>query len=289
TEQYCPAGSKESHAYKREKRTLPPDFQLSDAWIRRLYDIAVSATTATPLHGICGICLLHSFQMIAELQEHHSQGPLQSGGYFFDTAPDTDPFISFGQRYPLLDMLLTDVPRIYGLDGNTSRLLGLASARTMLPQYNWTPSNEFITRSAIRSHINTLINSPPGSVWLGILGRNRPDGTLTGHAVPILRTSQGIVVIPTASLSMPLDFFRQFVTPTTDPLQVMNRLETPDRTLTVLITVQLSEVYHNTFDFIIANRNCTGEGEDRRGTGGYPTGASVNQCPDGGGRCALPL
>ncbi|WP_235596815.1 DUF1561 family protein, partial [Leptospira alstonii] len=29
TEQYCPAGSKESHAYKREKRTLPPDFQLS--------------------------------------------------------------------------------------------------------------------------------------------------------------------------------------------------------------------------------------------------------------------
>ncbi|EMJ92336.1 hypothetical protein LEP1GSC198_0030 [Leptospira kirschneri str. JB] len=29
--------------------------------------------------------------MLAELQEYHSQGPLQSGGYFFDTAPDTNP------------------------------------------------------------------------------------------------------------------------------------------------------------------------------------------------------
>ncbi|EMK14271.1 PF07598 domain protein, partial [Leptospira sp. serovar Kenya str. Sh9] len=33
TEQYCPAGYRS--AYKRVKRTLPPDFQLSDDWIRR--------------------------------------------------------------------------------------------------------------------------------------------------------------------------------------------------------------------------------------------------------------
>ncbi|EMY75996.1 PF07598 family protein [Leptospira weilii serovar Ranarum str. ICFT] len=288
TEQYCPAGNKENGIYKRSKRSLPPDFQLSEAWIRRLYDIAHSAASASQLHGICGVCLLHSFQMLAEIQEYHSQGPLQSGGYFFDTAPNTDPFISFGQRYPLLDMLLTDVPRVYRIDGNTARLLGLASARTVLPQYDWIPSSESLTRSEIQSHIRSLINSPPGSVWLGILGRERPDGSMTGHSVPILRTSQGLVVIPTALLSMPLDYFRQTLTPTTDPLEVINRLETPDRTLTVFITIQLGQVYHNTFDFIIANRNCTGEGEDRRGTGGYPTSASVNQCSRGD-RCALPL
>ncbi|EMN59826.1 hypothetical protein LEP1GSC090_0068 [Leptospira borgpetersenii serovar Javanica str. MK146] len=40
TEQYCPAGYRS--VYKRVKRTLPPDFQLSDDWIRRLYEIAVS-------------------------------------------------------------------------------------------------------------------------------------------------------------------------------------------------------------------------------------------------------
>ncbi|EMO82594.1 Uncharacterized protein NV38_0000637 [Leptospira kirschneri serovar Mozdok] len=46
--------------------------------------------------------------MLAELQEYHSQVPLQSGGYFFDTAPDTNPFISFRQRYPELNILISD-------------------------------------------------------------------------------------------------------------------------------------------------------------------------------------
>ncbi|WP_078128728.1 DUF1561 family protein, partial [Leptospira alexanderi] len=290
TEQYCPAGNKESLAHKRVKRTLPPDFQLSDDWIRRLYEISNSATLASPaqLHGMCGVCLLQSFQMLAELQEYYSQGPLQSGGYFFDTARDRDPFVSFGQRYPLLDMLLTDVPRVYGIDGRTTRLLGLASARTMLPQYDWIVSDEFTTRPEIISHINSLINSPPGSIWLGMLGRQRSDGIVVGHAVPILRTTQGLVVIQTTSLSTPFDLYRQALTPTTDPLQVIYNLEAPDRTLTVLITIQIGDVDHNAFNFIISNRNCTGEGDDRRGTGGYPTSASVNQCSGGEGRCALP-
>ncbi|WP_138995863.1 DUF1561 family protein, partial [Leptospira borgpetersenii] len=68
------------------KRTLPPNFQLSDDWIRRLYEIAVSTIDTARPSGVCGVCLLQSFQMLAELQEYHSQGPLQSGGYFFDTA-----------------------------------------------------------------------------------------------------------------------------------------------------------------------------------------------------------
>ncbi|WP_154643594.1 DUF1561 family protein, partial [Leptospira interrogans] len=54
-----------------------------------------------------------------------------------------------------------------------------------------------------------------------------------------------------------------------------------------LTTIQLGEVYHNTFDFIISNRNCTGEGDDRRGTGQYPVSTSVNQCPGRSGRCML--
>ncbi|EMO88625.1 hypothetical protein LEP1GSC024_0734 [Leptospira noguchii str. 2001034031] len=36
---------------------------------------------------------------------------------------------------------------------------------------------------------------------------------------------------------------------------------------------------------MVSNRNCTGEGEDRRGSGQYPTSASVNQCKRG--RCVL--
>ncbi|WP_051061452.1 DUF1561 domain-containing protein [Leptospira weilii] len=289
TEQYCPAGNKENGIYKRSKRTLPPDFQLSEAWIRRLYDISNSAASASQVRGICGVCLLHSFQMLAELQERHSQGPLQSGGYFFDTAPNTDPFISFGQRYPLLDTALADVPRVYeSFTGPTSRLRVFATAMTVLPQYDWVPSREFRTQPEIQSHIRSLINSPPGSIWLGVSARRHISGTITGHSVPILRTSQGLVIIPTAAVAMPLDYFRQTLTPTTDPLEVINRLETPTRALRIFMTIQLrEEIYDNIFDFLISNSNCTGEGEDRRGTGAYPTSASVNQCF--GGRCTLPL
>ncbi|EMO94250.1 hypothetical protein LEP1GSC109_0076 [Leptospira interrogans str. UI 13372] len=73
-----------------------------------------------------------------------------------------------------------------------------------------------------------------------------------------------------------------------DPdLVIDNYLERPDLSLERLTTIQLGEVYHNTFDFIISNRNCTGEGNDRRGTGEYPTSASVNQCSSRRSRCAL--
>ncbi|WP_139357215.1 DUF1561 family protein, partial [Leptospira alexanderi] len=289
TEQYCPAGNKEGLAHKRVKRTLPPDFQLSDDWIRRLYQIAASSssTTSGQARGICGVCLLHGFQILAELQEYHSQGPLRSGGYFFDTVPNRNPFISFEQRYPLLNMLLTDVPEVYDPVSYSNRRLALASARTMLPQYNWIPSREFATRFEIMDHIRSLINSPPGSIWLGVFRQLRPDRTSGWHSVPILRTSQGLVVIQTNAHLIPFNLYREYLTPTTNPFQVMNYLQIPNRTLTRLITIQLREVYHNTFDFIISNRNCTGEGDDRRGTGGYPTSTSVNQCLVRDGRCTL--
>ncbi|EKO15088.1 DUF1561 domain-containing protein [Leptospira kirschneri] len=289
TEQYCPApGNQASATHKRVLRTLPPDFQLTEAWIRRLYEINRSTTNPGTIRGICGICLIQSFQMMAELQEYHSQGPLQSGGYFFDTAPNTDPFISFRQRYPLLDMLLADVPTVYGPVDDSSRMLTYVSAQNILPQYQWILSREFGTRSEIRSHITSLINSPPGSVWLAVVIQMRPDRTPAGHAVPILRTSQGLVVIPTRWPSTPFDVYRQVLTPSTDVSQVVrNLLSRPDRTIERLTTIQLGEYYRNTFDFVISNRNCTGEGEDRRGTGQYPTSTSVNQCSRRNGRCAL--
>ncbi|EKR72459.1 PF07598 domain protein [Leptospira noguchii str. 2006001870] len=285
TDQYCPAGNKESLGHKRVKRTLPSDFQLTEEWIQRLHQIATSAIRGIRGSGLCGICLLQSFQMLAELQEYHSQEPLQSGGYFFDTAPNTDPFISFRQRYPLLDNTLANVRDIFGPAYNTIWLVALTHAITMLPQFEWTLSEIFRSRSRILSHINTLIDSTPGSIWVALLNRQRPDGTTTRHAVPILRTSQGLVVIPTNRRLTSLDRYRETLTPTMDPNQVMNNLERPDRTLDALATIQLGELYQNPFDFLISNNNCTGEGEDRRGTGQYPTSMSVNQCASN--RCAL--
>ncbi|WOT10868.1 DUF1561 domain-containing protein [Leptospira interrogans] len=289
TDQYCPAGKHGSIIHRRVKRTLPPDFQLTEEWIQRLYAIARSTTRQTQHSGICGVCLLQTFQMLAELQEYHSQRPLSAGGYFFDTAPNADPFISFRQRYPLLDNTLSDAINIFGPSYNTTWLLTLAYAITMLPQYEWTLSNTFNTRPEILSYISSLINSPPGSIWLAILRWRRPDGTFIGHSVPILRTSQGLVVIPTnVSSSRTLENFRQSLIPSTDPNHIITNLERPNVTLTRFTTIELGGLYQNTFDFLISNNNCTGEGEDRRDTGNYPSSTSVNQC-SGDGRCALPF
>ncbi|EKQ84372.1 hypothetical protein LEP1GSC064_3518 [Leptospira kirschneri serovar Grippotyphosa str. Moskva] len=262
---------------------------MTEEWIRRLYDIAISTVTDAEASGICGVCLLHTFQMLAELQEYHSREPLTSGGYFFDTAPNRDPFISFRQRYPELDGSLAYIPRVYNSDNPDTRprLLTLISAMNMMPLYDWIPSREFTTRPEMLSHITSLISSSPGSIWLALMRRQRPDGTIAGHAVPILRTSEGLVVIPTrVPSSTSLELYRQHLTPTTDPVQVIDNLEQSDRTLTYFATIQLGEFYHNFTDLVISNRNCTGEGEGRRGTGEYPTSATVNQCSEG--RCALP-
>ncbi|NUL43556.1 DUF1561 family protein, partial [Leptospira interrogans serovar Copenhageni] len=145
----------------------------------------------------------------------------------------------------------------------------------------------FTTRSEILSHITSLIDSPAGSIWLALMRRQRPDGTIAGHSVPILRTSEGLVVIPTrVPSSISLELYREYLTPTMDPIQAINNLEQPDRTLTYFVTIQLGEFYDNFTDLVISNRNCTGEGEGRRGTGEYPASATVNQCSES--RCALP-
>ncbi|UOG62106.1 DUF1561 domain-containing protein [Leptospira noguchii] len=286
TDQYCPAGNKENLGRKRVVRTLPPDFQLTEEWIQRLYDISMSTTGSTISIGVCGVCMLHSLQMLAELQEYHSQSPLQSGGYFFNTAPKVDPFISFRQLYPELGNMLANILQVYG-SANSSRRLALRTARTMLSQYRWSITHESSTTSEIQSHVTSLIDSSPGSTWLALIRRQRPDGTIGRHAVPVLRTPQGLVVIPTATTTLTLSNYRQALTPTMDPNQIIRNLEArPDRTLTRLTTIQLGELYNNPLDFLVSNWNCTGEGEDRRGSGHYPTSASINQCISG--RCTLP-
>ncbi|EKR64615.1 MULTISPECIES: DUF1561 domain-containing protein [Leptospira] len=289
TEQYCPAGNKKSHAHKRVKRNLPSDFQLTDDWIRRFYDIARSATyeSARPGYrpqqvGVCGVCLLHSFQMLAELQEYHSQRPLQSGGYFFDTAPDRDPFISFSRRYRELYRLLTNVPATYA---NRGRVLAYASTMIMMPQYEWESSAPMTTRPEMLSHIRSLINSPPGSIWLVLMRRQRANGTISGHAVPVIRTSEGLVAIRTNTPTTSFNDYRSSLIPRTNPEEILADLEGPGRTMLVLTTIQPVGAYESVFGLMVSNRDCTGEGEDRRGSGRYPISSLVNQCS--GGRCTL--
>lgn len=77
---FCPAPGRQLHKLKRVLRSLPPTFTLTPPWVRRIYQIVNTSDGISQLVGDCGVCLLQSYQIIAELQEYHASTPLQSGG-----------------------------------------------------------------------------------------------------------------------------------------------------------------------------------------------------------------
>ncbi|OOV40711.1 hypothetical protein B1J93_16450 [Leptospira kirschneri serovar Pomona] len=152
----------------------------------------------------------------------------------------------------------------------------------MLPQYLWNLSNELNTPTKIRSHVNELFRNPAGSIWLTMVLIRTQSGNLLWRVVPILRTSQGLVVIQTNLIDSSLDTYRQILTPLINPSQVITNLMTQNTLLQSLITIELGHYYQNPLNVMISNSNCTGEGE---GTGKSPKSTSVIQCASG--RCTL--
>ena len=59
------------------------------------------------------------------------------------------------------------------------------------------------------------------------------------------------------------------------------------RTRAVLnvFSVQVLGMIGDPLNFFVSNNNCTGEGDYRHGSGGFPTSASINQCASG--RCGM--
>ncbi|WP_143428321.1 DUF1561 family protein, partial [Helicobacter sp. 13S00477-4] len=235
-----------------------------------------------------------SFQMIAELQEYYSSTPLQSGGYFFDTAPNTNPFISFRQRFPLLasriestSVFSTTPLRVDETRHTRTRRTALAMSMAILPQYNWYPSDLATTQDSIRSTIESLFNAPVGSMWFFVVVRQNAQGTgMIAHAQPILRTQDGLVVIPTAMPQITLQAFRNSLVPATNVDGVMDHISlNGSRILYSFTTFQMTGIYENPFNITFSQNNCTGEGEDRRGSGREPRSILVNQCLSG--RCLL--
>ncbi|PAF52405.1 hypothetical protein BKH44_02445 [Helicobacter sp. 13S00477-4] len=288
--QYCPApGFEKKITKKRVIRELPHDFVLDESWIRRLYDIAVSSNYRSELQGRCGICFLQSLQMIAELQEHNGQGPLQRTGYFFDTMPGVNPFISFRNRFPLLHDSISEIfdwyPPIHPAETPMSilRRSFSAVAISMLPQYELIPSNIAYNQSDILAELGVLLNSSPGSLWIAAFSQILPDGRTNGHAVPIIRTTQGLVILQ-ANVNITLARYRELAQPTTDLQTVLSNLALPRARITTFFTYHVTTLPQNRFDMIVSNNNCTGDGDDRRGTLSFPSSASINQCKSG--RCA---
>ena len=275
---------------------LPPDFDLS-AWEQRLLQIinTTNRDGMSQLQGICGVCMLQSYQIIAEFMHYHNSPPT-SGGYFFDTAPNTNPFVSFQRRHSMLHDTLADIEDYYAIAPTAaSRVFlnsmntAMASSISMLPQYDWSLFGASANDEGITSLMQrTFDESRTGDMYLAFLLLFLPEReTITGHTVVIVRTSEGIVMIPTNIRALSLDALRRYMQVATNTDELRTRLTARARGRTSILAglglIEVREAPNLPFASALSFSDCSGEGDDRRGNNAIPSAATLNQCASG--RC----
>lgn len=289
----CPANGSYAKNLKASVK-LPPSFVLTQEWKKRLWQIATTTDGVLERAGDCGVCLLHSYQMIAEMNEYTAT-PLESGGFFFDTAFGRNPFTSFRARYPMLAASLEQY-RASNTPPGLSRSAVFAYAAQMyraialslFPGHFWI-SSEFATSDVtIRSALRDLFQQPAGTLWVVQMYYVARDGSFNGHGMPVLRTGDGIQFIPTNLTNMNYEGYERalsnsFAHNLREAYNVVTRNGTLN--LYMLYSLRLREIYPNPINAFVSNNNCSGEGEDRRGTRNMPLSRFINQCASG--RCVL--
>ena len=276
---------------------LPIDFNLS-AWVARMLQI-IGTTNEEALAtrtGICGTCMLHSYQIIAEFMHYHNSPPL-GGGYFFDAVPNTNPFTSFQNRNPLLYDTLSDIVDYYGrtnLIGHTETFtntveVAFASSISMLPQYEWNLIGSASTTREINALLSNIFNvAQPGAMYFTVLMRYVPETRdFRGHAVVTIRASTGFIVIPTNIRGISLNSLRAYTRLATTPQELQDRftmrLTGSPLNLVGLAFIEVREPFNLPFASALSFQDCGGFGEDRRGNAALPRASTLNQCSSG--RC----
>lgn len=276
---------------------LPIDFNLS-AWVARLLQI-IGTTNEEALAtrtGICGTCMLHSYQIIAEFMHYHNSPPL-GGGYFFDALPNTNPFTSFQNRNPLLYDTMSDIVDYYGrtnLIGHTEIFtntveVAFASSISMLPQYEWNLIASASTTREINALLSNIFNvAQPGAMYFTVLMRYVPETRdIRGHAVVTIRASTGFIVIPTNIRGISLNSLRAYTRLATTPQELQERftmrLTGSPLNLVALAFIEVREPFNLPFASALSFQDCGGFGEDRRGNAALPRASTLNQCSSG--RC----
>lgn len=272
---------------------LPPNFSLTDEWKKRLWEIAVTTNGQAERIGDCGVCMLHSYQMIAELNEYTT--PLTSGGFFFNTQAGANPFDSFRERYPLLATEMQQYSTL-NIPAELSQQeffmqtaqMYRSMAITMYPTRTYR-SEEFATSlMQIRTMLDSFLTAPIGSMWiLNIYSRDR-TGRQIGHAMPVLRLQEGLVFIPTNTLRASYEAYAAALQRSTahtidDALAIITSRYTQN--VYLLFSLRVEEPYTNPLNASVSNNNCTGEGEHRHGSRSFLDPSLINQCT--GGRCLI--
>lgn len=289
----CPANV--AFESTRKKRDLKPPFTLTPEWLNRILSIITTTDGQLDSSGICGTCLLQSYQIVAEILENPSN-PIypQGGGYYFNTSPNTSPFISFRARNSLLDRTFEDIvtwfryPVVTGEDA-VIRAIERAEVGgiSMLPQYTWRTVDRATTGVDVNRVLQNVFSDQPNTIYLAILIRlNTATGRNTGHSMVVIRTQDGAIAIPTNARRMTLDRLRSLTMNVNTAEELRNRLSLSGSSFLPIIGIGLIEVgrlYDNPFSSAISFNNCTGDGSDRRGSGTVPSSIFVNQCMSG--RC----
>lgn len=290
----CPAkGALVKSSLRSSSLSLPPSFVLNEDWIGRLWQIATTTDGVLERAGDCGVCLLHSYQMIAELNEY-TYNPLDSGGFFFDTAYGVNPFASFRERYPILANELsqysaTNMPR--GLSQaqtfQYAAQMYRSIALSLFPGHFWLSSAFATTDIDMRSTLRDLFFQPAGTLWVVQMYFIYPNGRRSGHAMPALRTSEGVQFIPTNTNNMSYQSYARILRNSlAHNINEAFDIITPNGVrLYMLYSLRLREIYPNPIASFVSNNNCSGEGEDRRGSATMPLSSFINQCASG--RCIL--
>lgn len=274
--------------------TLPPNFTLNEAWRKRLWQIVTTTDGVLLRAGDCGVCLLQSYQIIAELNTY-TDAPLDSGGFFFDTAFGVNPFYSFRSRYPALASALepyqaTNIPRGLSREATFAyaQQMYRSIALSLFPGHFWLSSDFATSDIQIRSALRDLFEQPVGTMWVVHMFFISPQGVRSGHAMPALRTSEGVQFISTNLHNVDYASFTQDLgySLARNLSEALNII-TQNGTLRIymLFSLQLREVYHNPLSAFVSSNNCSGEGEDRRGSGVLPISSMINQCASG--RCLI--
>lgn len=290
----CPAkGVSEKSPSLPPPVELPYSFVLNEAWMRRLWQIATTTDGVLERAGDCGVCLLHSYQMIAELNEYTYE-PLDEGGFFFDTAYGENPFPSFRARYPILANQISQY-RATNIPPGLSQSQAFSYAAQMyrsialsfFPGHFWYSSDFAITDITIRGTVRELFFQPAGTLWIVQLYYIMPDGRQGGHAMPALRTGDGVQFIPTNLRNMG---YRGYVQALRNSFahnlnDALNILAPSGARLYMFYSLRLRELYPNPISTFVSNNNCSGEGEGRRGSATMPLSNLINQCASG--RCVI--
>ncbi|WP_104747497.1 DUF1561 family protein [Helicobacter cetorum] len=189
----------------RDLLGLGSDFRLSDAWKKRLHAIATTCVRGVVSRiGMCGACLLQSYQMVLELLRY-TDNPLQSGGALFDTRENTDPFISFTSRFPGLALAL-EIPGEFIRRVSDPAYMPTRSAHahagmsyTMLAGYQ-IATTPMLDSSQYLQHLQNLLDAEVGSVWIVFIYSIDSSGRtnqMVGHALPIIQTRDGLIALRT--------------------------------------------------------------------------------------------